>query len=253
MKLKAMIIFIVCLSLVFCASSQKKLQKSNENDPNYQYNMGLFYLNNGEADKAIQFLNKAILLDPNYTLALNALGMASSMKGDFEGAVKYYQKCLSENPAFTEVHNNLGSIYQEMGFLDRAEEEYRKAMEDKAYHSRELPYYNMARLYFLKEQTEEALNFVEKSIELNSRMVLALNLKGIMLEKLGKYTEAIESYEEALNIAEDDINISFNLAVALFKNEEFDKAKSLFEKILPRTQDPEKKKNINDYLKMIKN
>lgn len=253
MKFKAMIIFVVCLSMVFCASSQKKAQKTRENDPNYQYNMGLFYMNNGEADKAIQHLNKAILIDSKYTLALNALGLAFSMKGDFGEAIKYYEKCLTIDPGFTEVHNNLGSVYQEMGRLDRAEEEYRKAMEDQAYHSRELPYYNMARLYFLMEQPEEALGFVDRSLAINSRMVLALNLRGIISEKLGNFSDAVESYENALNIAEDDINISFNLAVALFKNKEFDKAKSLFEKILPRAKDPEMKKSIDDYLKMIKN
>jgi pentatricopeptide repeat protein len=51
---------------------------------------------------------------------------------------------------------------------------------------------------------------------------------------------------------EKDVDINFNLAVAYFKNNEFDKAKEILEKILARSIDPARRAEINQYLKMIK-
>ena len=221
-------------------------------DPQYQYNMGLFHLNRNNPDEAIRYFNSALALNPRYDLALNALGLAYSMKGNFEEAVRQYQNCININPALTEVHNNLGTAYQEMGLIDKAEQEFRVAISDVNYRSKELPYYNLARLYLAQGKVEEALSYVEQSIEINKSFRMGYNLKGIILEGLSRYEEAIESYKTALKNLEGDVDISFNLAVAYFKNNELSKAKEIFEKIYPRVSDLEIKKKIDEYLRMIK-
>lgn len=252
MKFKIAITLIICLNLIFCASPQKKIKQERENDPRYQYNLGLYYLNNSQFDEAIKYLSKCMELDPQHFLALNALGQANWMKGRLEVSVSYFQKCLEINPAFTEAHNNLGVSHQEMGFLDKAEQEFRRATADKNYGSRELPYYNLAKLYFEKGKLPEALDFVKKSIEINRTMSIAYNLMGTIYEKLENYEEAIQSYKQALKLSPDDINISFNLASAYFKNNEFQKAKDIFNQIYIQITDSEMKEKIEKYLKLIK-
>lgn len=252
MKTKTAIILITCLIFAFCASSQKNVQKKRQNDPNYQYNQGLFYLNRGQVDEAIKFFNRSLSLDSLYYLAYNSLGLAYSMKGDFSQAIAHFQKCLEIQPSFTEAHNNLGSVYQEMGLLDNAEQEFLIAIQDKSYSSKELPYYNLARLSLLKEKPQEALANIQKSLLMNRRMVLAHNLRGIIYEKLNNFEEAIQSYKDALKIVPGDVNISFNLAVAYFKNSEYAKAKEIFEQINPQVKDMEMKEDIVKYLRVIK-
>ncbi|MFQ6039126.1 MAG: tetratricopeptide repeat protein [Candidatus Aminicenantales bacterium] len=252
MKYKIPLVFILCFSLILCASSQKKLQKQRAKDPRYQYNVGLVYLQNGNLDQAITYFNRSLLLRPNFDLALNALGLAYFMKGQFEKAQEYFLKCLQVNPNFTEARNYLGSVYQEMGLLDKAEEEFRKAAADESYSSRELPYYNLARLYLTLGKDEEALELVEKSIAINNKMVMSLNLRGVLLERLGRIEEAIASYKKALAITPDDVNLSFNLAVAYFKNDQRMEAKALFEKIYAKVTDPKVKSKIDEYLKVLK-
>ena len=252
MKYKTVVILIISLTMMVCASSQQKLEKQRAKDPQYQYNVGLVYLQNGKHDEAIKYFKKSLSLQPNFDLALNALGLTHFMQGEFQEAVGYFEKCLSINPEFTEAHNYLGSVYQELGHLDKAEVEFNKAISDESYLSRELPYYNLARLYLAQGKEEEALELVETSIEINDRMIMALNLKGILLERLGRINEAILSYETALNIAPDDINLSYNLAVAYFKSDRRAEAKSLFEKIYPNVTDEETKNKIDEYLKVLK-
>ena len=114
------ILFVLLVCFVGCASSQKKAVEAQAKDPKYQYSLGVFYLNSGNADEAIKYLNRSITLDPRYYLAYNALGMATSMKGNLESAIKDYQRCLEIAPEFSEARNNLGSVYQELGFIDKA-------------------------------------------------------------------------------------------------------------------------------------
>lgn len=252
MRVKLTVIIFICLNMLLCASPQKKVENARAKDPVYQCNMGLFYLNEGNIDEAIKYLNRALSLNRRYSLALNSLGLAHSMKGNFAESVKYFQECIAVNPSLTEAHNYLGTVYQEMGFVDKAEKEFRIAALDENYKSRELPYYNLARLYVLRDKVQEALEYVEKSIKINSSFRMAHNLKGVILERQLKFSEAIKSYKKALKNLEGDVDINFNLAVAYFKNNEFSKAKEIFEKINPRVTDLEMKEKIDRYLRMIK-
>ena len=251
MRYKLILIAFITMYLIFCVSPQKKIEEARNKDPRHQYALGLVHLNRGDIDEAIRYLNMSLSLSPNYYLALNALGLAYFMKGNPQESTKYLQKSLAINPTFSEARNNLGMVYQEMGFIDKAEREFIIATADKNYNSRENPYYNLAKLYLDKEKLDEALEYVQKALELNKKMAMAHNLKGTIHEKLKNFDEAIESYTEALKIFPQDINLNFNLAVAYFKNNEFKKAKEIFENILSKATDPEMRENINLYLKII--
>ena len=252
MKLKIIFLFITVLILVFCVSTQKRIENERAKDPHYQYNLGLYFLDNGDPDEAIKFLHKSLSLNPRNHLVFNALGFCYSMKGDLSQSLRYFQKCLEVNPSFTEAHNNIGMIYQEMGFIDKAEEEFHKVLADEKYPSKENAHYNLANLYFIQEKNEKALDNVQKAIQENIRFAMAYNLKGRILEKQNNFPEAIVNYEKALQIVPEEISFSFDLAVALFKNNKFSLAEEIFEKISPRVTDPEMKDNINKYLKIIK-
>lgn len=249
---KLTFIIFISLSMILCASSQKKIEEARKKDPQYQYNMGLFYLNEGNIEEAIRYFNKAISSNPRYDLALNSLGLAYMMSAKFQEAVKYLEKCLEVNPALTEAHNYLGVAYQEMGFIDKAEKEFRTALVDEKYKSRDLAYFNLARLYVMRERLQEALEYIENALGINTRNIQALNLKGIIYERLNNFPEAIKSYMQALNYIPNDVDLNFNLAVAHFKNNESLDAKIIFEKIYPQVTDPEMKKKIREYLDIIK-
>jgi len=257
MRYKLIFIIFICLNFILCASAQKKIEDARNNDSQYQYNMGLFYLNEGIVDEAIKYLNRALELNPRYDLALYALGLSHSMNGNFEESVKHLQNCLKINPTLSDARNALGAIYQEMGLLDEAEKEFRIAISDENYQAKDNSYYNLARIYMAKGNLQEALNHVEKALAINRRMVMAHNLRGIIYEGLNDFEKAIDSYKIGLetlreDAREKDVDINFNLAVAYFKNNELDKAKEIFVKISARVIEPARKAEIDQYLKLIK-
>ncbi len=257
MRYKLTFVIFICLNFILCASPQKKIEDARNNDPQYQYNMGLFYLNQGVVDEAIKYLKRALEVNPRYDLALYALGLSHSMNGNFEESVKHLQNCLKINPTLTDARNALGAIYQEMGLLDQAEKEFRIAISDENYKAQDNSYCNLARIYLAKGNLQEAMSHVEMALGINRRMVMAYNLQGIIYEGLNDFKKAIDSYRKALetlreDAREKDVDINFNLAVAYFKNKEFDKSKEIFEKILTKIIDPSRKAEINQYLKLIK-
>lgn len=253
MKMRKLTVIVVLISLVSCASSQKKLQQAREKDPQYQYNIGLFYLNSNNMDEAIKYLNRSLALNPRYHLALNALGLAQSMKGNLEEAVKLYLRCLEIVPSFSEARNNLGTVYQELGYIDKAENAFRQVIEDPSYPHKELPYYNLARLSFIRNDMEKALFYVENAIKLSNRFHMGYNLKGLILENQNRLDEAIDCFLQAVKIVPDDVDYNFDLGEAYFKKGEFNRAGEILEKIAPLVLEPQMKEKLDSYLKTIKN
>ncbi len=237
-----------------CASAQQKTEAARAKDPKYQYNLGLVYLNQSNLDpanlnKAIECFKKSLSLDPKYYLAWNAMGMAHSLQGDLQQAAEDYRKCLELYPGFTEAHNNLGTVYQESNQLDKAEAEFVKALQDPVYPTRELPFFNLARLYYAQNRLDLALDNVNKAIQTKPRLAMAYNLRGMILEKQDKLSEALDSYQQAIKIVPEDISFNFNLGAAYYKAGEFAKSKEIFLKLSPLPMDAETKARVNQYLK----
>jgi Tfp pilus assembly protein PilF len=251
MRAKAVAVVTLCASLAFCASAQTRLQRAREKDPKYQYNLGLFYLNQNDAENATKYFVKALSLDTRYYLAWNAMGLAHSMRGRLDEAAKAYEKCLEIDPRFSEAHNNLGTVYQEMGQMDKAEAEFRKALADLTYENRELAYFNLARLCVVENRMDEALDNIQKSIQIKPRLAMAYNLRGQIYERMNKLQDAVDSYEAAVKLVPDDVLFNYNLAVGYFKNGEYGRSKEYFLKVRGRITDPETKETLDRYLRLI--
>ncbi len=251
MRVKNVLIVLFCANFFFCASAQEKALKERAKDPKYQYNMGAAYLAQGNFDEAIKFFVKSLSLDTQYYLAWNGIGLAQSFKGNMQESAKAFEKCLEVNPGFTEAHNNLGMVYQQLGFLDKAEAEFQKAVLDLTYQTRELPYYNLARLYLQENRLDQAYDSVLKAIQVKPGLAMARNLEGSILEQQGQLDNAVTAYEQAVKLVPDDVMFNYNLAVVYFKTHAFAKAKDIFSKISPRVTDAGLRRRIEEYLKAI--
>ncbi len=75
---------------------------------------------------AERLLKEARKIDPNATPVLVDLGVLSAEKGDLQKSLEYLTKALSLNPRYPPVHYNLAIVYQMMGKKDEAETEMMK-------------------------------------------------------------------------------------------------------------------------------
>jgi len=249
MKIKLFFILFIAFCLFSCAPSQKKIQEQQEKDPQYQYKNSMLCMNYGLYDEALKYIKKTLILDPQHFPSYNLQGLAYSSKNEKQEAIKSFQKCIEINPNFSEAHHNLGVVYEELGQIDQAEQEYKKAFEiDENYNAS----YQLAKIYYTQNKLELALEYVDKSLNKFRMSLFALNLKGLLLDRLGRSSEAIEYFLQALKIAPNEINMRFNLAYAYFNNKEYGKAKDILERLLKEAKDKKALDQINELLKLIR-
>ncbi len=100
-------------------------------DKEVHYSLATVYSSMAMTEKAIEELNAALSLDPNYELALNRLAYEYARLNDFEKAIEYLKRYVSVMPGKPNPIDSLAEAYFLMGNLDEAEEGYKKALEVK--------------------------------------------------------------------------------------------------------------------------
>jgi len=239
-----------------CATAEQKLAAKREKDPQYQYEKAVICMNAGLTDAAIPYLRQALALDPRHHPSLNLLGLAHMIKGQVDSAVAVLKQCVEIAPSFSDGRNNLATALLENGNTEGAEEEYKKAYAlDGNFNAS----FNLAKIEFQRNKPQEALEYVQSSLRKNNRSLLALNLRGLIEEALGRPDEAIASYEAALKIVPEELNVEYNLAVAHYKKGNTDKARTLLQKIQkklrqrtpPLAGDAELKGRVEELLKLL--
>lgn len=84
----------------------------------------------GEYEKAIEFYEKAIKVDPNYAQAYNNLGLAyQAVNAKPSEIVWYFKTAVAIDPNNAQAYDNLGKAYYGMGDFDKAEQYCKKALE----------------------------------------------------------------------------------------------------------------------------
>lgn len=231
------------------AEPQRKSKASDDKNPQYQYEKGVIALRYGLTDEAIRYAELAVSLDPAHFDGWNLLGMARYAKGEWAGAAAAYEKAVAIKPGSAEALRGLGLACVELKETDKAEAALKKAYEIKD--AFETAYY-LGKLYYNAGRFEEALACAVKSIQKNGQNAGAYNLKGVVLNELKRYAEAAGSFQAGLVLAPGDINLQVNLGIALLNSGEAAKARAVFEAVLPKIEQETLKKQVEDYIKAIK-
>lgn len=130
-----------------------------------------------DPQKAVEYLNNAITLQPDYAPAYNSRGNAYADLGKYQRAIKDYNQALRVKPDYVYAYINRGDVYYGLG-------QYRLAIED-----------------------------CNKAIRLQANHADAYNNRGKAYAKLGRYQLAIKDFNEAIRLHPDDVNAFNNRGV----------------------------------------
>lgn len=249
MSQKIFLLSLLILGLAFCATSQQEIARGKEKNAQNEYEKAVIAKSYELPDEAVKYLSQALALDPRHYQSLNLLGIIHLEKKNYPEAVLVLEKCAAINPEFPDAHNNLGTAYLEMGLKDKAMAEYQKAF---SINGNSLAGFNLANLYFDKKELPTALDYIEKAIQKSPGEARVHNLKGVILNEMGRYREAIESFQTAWSLNPADVNIGVNLGIGYMNDKQLDKAREMFEKVLPSITDPALRDRISEYIKLIK-
>ena len=248
MTKKILALVILVLLVAAGAPAQKKKKKGPSEGAQYEYEKAVVSTNYGLQDEALKYLNQAIAMDPKHADSYKLMGMLQFRKKNYAEGAAAYEKYLELNPGDSETLANLGFSYEFLGQPEKSEAIYKKAVDLDGNAN---ACFGLAKLYLAQERFPEAQDYAERTIAKNAKWPAAHNLLGVVLNQMRKYPEAAASFEKALLLAPADVNVSVNLGVALVNCKEYAKAKTTFEQALPRIEDPELKKQVEGYLKLV--
>jgi tetratricopeptide (TPR) repeat protein len=231
------------------AKPKKPKVSASEKKAQEEYEKGAVALRYGLTDEAIRYGQQSLAVLPGYFNALALLGSAYYTKGEWALSVEHYEKAAALKPDSAEIQRNLGLAYVEAKDVAKAFAALEKALalnEDA-----EAAYY-LGKLCYAEKRFDEALGYALKAIRKDGKSAKAYNLKGVILNQLGRYAEAAGSFQAGLVLAPDDIGLQINLGIAYLNTDEPAKAKPILEAALPKIEDPALRKQVEEYLKSIK-
>jgi tetratricopeptide (TPR) repeat protein len=93
------------------------------------YNLGVVANDRGQVDRAIDWYERALTLNPAYVDAHNNLGVALADRGHIDEACTHFRTALTLCPTLVEAYENLGNTLTRMGKFADAAHAYRRAVE----------------------------------------------------------------------------------------------------------------------------
>lgn len=170
------------------------------NDPEPIDYLGRYYYYLGEYEKALSEFEKAINLDSLYVNAyFHRTGVYESTK-QINKALMDYNKLIELKP------QNPVYYFYRASFYKNYKEEFQNALVDYStaiqLDSLERSYwYNRGLLYqYNLNNNSKALEDYKKMLSLDSSDVYAINVIGLLFEKEGEISKAIETYEKGISL-----------------------------------------------------
>lgn len=163
--------------------------------------------------KNTQYDNKT--LDNDDIVSLNNKWLALYDSWKYEEAIEYYDKVLEIDPNYTTTLSNKWSLLQYLWRYEEAIESYDKLLKLESnstniLNNKWLALHNLWRY-------EEAIESYDKALEITSNYAITLNNKWLALIFIWRYEEAIECYDKVLEKNPNDTKVIVDKALALYR------------------------------------
>lgn len=191
---------------------------------------------------ALKALDHAAFFGPSSVVCFDAVSLNISgdqyyQKDDMEGAVEEFLKALSMDPNNVNVRNSLGVCYAVLGEMDKAIDEFEAARRidpsevmavynrglicllDDEDDEKALEYFleadgldenvfevslQIGRLYLQRENTEEAMNHLQKAVDVNPESGVSWRYLADCWFAMGKKENAKDAYQKAVKLNPND-------------------------------------------------
>lgn len=156
----------------------------------------------------------------------NNLGLAYDKLGRFDEAIDELQAALDLSPEYVEVHNNLGVTYDKMEMLDEAENELREAIRMNPGYLE--AHFNLGNIYSLENRSSEAIKEFMAALEIDPQYIPArMNLANAYYES-GRNEEAFREFNNVLSLDPGFPEAHFGIGLVYYELKSYEKASKAF-------------------------
>ncbi|HUE04278.1 MAG TPA: tetratricopeptide repeat protein [Bryobacteraceae bacterium] len=159
--------------------------------------------------KAVAEFQKALDLDPTYSLAALYLARAYHALSDEKNAEKYYRKAIEIDPDYLEAHASFGGMLLDIGNTDEAIRQFETVI------SRDpdniLALTNLAQGYRMKELYKDSIEAARKAVKLGPELAEPHLWMADSLRLSGQYDLSIPEYDSYLRLSNFDSKLAGQL------------------------------------------
>ena len=156
---------------------------------------------------------------PKHADSMHLMGLLAAQNRNPRLAIDWINKALHIEPANPKFHNNLATAYLDLEDYPSAVNAYDKAIQYKEDYVD--AYFNKGIALIKLKKYELAIQALKQAISLESNFAEALILLGNSLKEVGRAGEAIHSYEKAELLTPDNAGLSYNLGNAYKAQKDF--------------------------------
>ena len=159
-------------------------------------------------------------------------------KGQFDSAfyseaLEQFEKARDLGITSADFHRDMAFCYQELGRLSKAASEYKKAL---LYKGEAKDYLNLASLAKKMGNTEEAIQYYEKAIEIQPESNATYLELGRLYVKKANYSRAIDLFKKGVKYRPNFVPLRFELASAYYANKNYSEAINEFKNVLDQNK-----------------
>ena len=182
--------------LLWSQSQQVELAPNNTNEFIQAHNKGLLLLEENQFPAALEYFEKALIIDPTSFEGHHNKGMTLEKMGRLQEAVSHYQQAIEYCPESSRTFNNLGNAYRELDLLDEAIKSLEKAIElDPNYAE---AFSNLGWTLFRLQEYQQSKEYFKKAIKINPSLSPAVFNLSLCQLTLGEFEEGWINYEERM-------------------------------------------------------
>jgi len=197
MHLRHIVILFLFVFVTACASTNSA---DTAEKATAHYKIGRSYYNESKFQQAYIEFQKALEINPKDTEVINGIGIIQLVQfEDFEKAIEYFERALKVDKNFSEAWNNLGVAYEKTGKIDEAIASYNKAVANPMYRNPEKAYNSLGRIYYRSRQYDKAIDSLTSALRrVNDyypsyyNLALCYNAKGYYGDAASALMRAIE-------------------------------------------------------------
>ena len=210
-------------------------------NPNFSWsyhNLGMALIQQKQWDQAILAYSKAIEINPNFCWSYYYLGEAFYQQQNWQKSVNAYFQAWKQNPDLLESINQIGAILQTQikKGLDPVINDYCSVVNESS-KNKLLPidfelYIKLAEILIQKNYGFAALIFYQIALQIQPNNLDISQKIETILEQKKVLDQEVEKCRDAVQHKPNDPQVYYNLGMALYRNQQPDKAVFAYLKFL---------------------
>jgi tetratricopeptide (TPR) repeat protein len=192
--------------------------------------LGVLMVQTKRLERGVEFLHRALALQPNFAETHFNCGIALRELKRFEDALASFDKAIALKAEYVEAYCSRGIVLKELGRFEEALASYERALALNPSYAE--AHNNRGTALRCLKRIEEAMASFDKAIALQPNFVEARLNRGNVLRELGRLDDALACHDKAITLKSDLAAAHFDRGVTLRELSRLDEAIASFDKAI---------------------